>query len=84
MESNFYRELWFTLRGMERLIGVDRNSLIYRIHRLEEFGEIVVYSPSSQDIEDEKFDFSFSLILITDESKEKVEEIVKAVSDILC
>lgn len=41
MESNFYRELWFTLRGMERLIGVDRNSLIYRIHRLEEFGEIM-------------------------------------------
>ncbi|MBQ9301906.1 chemotaxis protein CheA, partial [Butyrivibrio sp.] len=33
-------------------------------------------------IEDEKFDFSFSLILITDESKEKVEEIVKAVSEV--
>ena len=49
---------------------------------LEEIGEIAVSDPTTQDIEDEKFDFSFSLILITDESKEKVEEIVKAVSEV--
>ena len=41
MENNFYRELWFTLRGLERLMGVDRNSLVYRLRRLEEFGEIL-------------------------------------------
>lgn len=40
MDSNFYRELWFTLRALERLIGVDRNSLIYRINRLREFEAI--------------------------------------------
>jgi two-component system chemotaxis sensor kinase CheA len=49
---------------------------------LEEIGEIAVSEPTTQDIEDEKFDFSFSLIVITDESKEKVEEIVKAVSEV--
>jgi hypothetical protein len=41
MENNYYRELWFTLRGLERLIGVNRNSLSYRIDRLREYGEIV-------------------------------------------
>jgi len=40
MENNFYRELWFTLRALEHLIGVDRNSLAYRIKRLREFGAI--------------------------------------------
>ena len=40
MEDNYYRELWFTLRGLEYLIGVNRNSLAYRLKRLEEFGAI--------------------------------------------
>lgn len=43
MEDNSYRELWFTLRGLARLIGVNRNSLAYRIGRLKEFGAIENY-----------------------------------------
>lgn len=40
MDNNFYRELWFTLRGLERLFGINRNSLCYRLRRLEEYGAI--------------------------------------------
>ena len=40
MNNNYYRELWFTLRGLERLFGVNRNSLCYRLKRLEDYGAI--------------------------------------------
>ena len=49
---------------------------------LEDIGEVVVSDPSTQDIEDERFDLTFSLIFITDQPPEKVVEIVKAVSEI--
>ncbi|MCR5656234.1 MAG: chemotaxis protein CheA [Butyrivibrio sp.] len=50
---------------------------------IEEIGEIVKSEPSTQDIEDEKFELNFSLIISTDEEdKEKVKEIVKSVSEI--
>ena len=62
------------------ILKAARGFLVFK--GLEEIGEIAVSDPSTQDIEDEKFDFTFSLIVITDESKEKVEEIVKAVSEV--
>ncbi|RKM62441.1 chemotaxis protein CheA [Butyrivibrio sp. CB08] len=62
------------------ILKAARGFLVFK--GLEEIGEIAVSDPSTQDIEDEKFDFTFSLVLITDESKEKVEEIVKAVSEV--
>ena len=62
------------------ILKAARGFLVFK--GLEEIGEIAVSDPSTQDIEDEKFDFTFSLILITDETKEKVEEIVKAVSEV--
>lgn len=40
MNNNYYRELWFSLRGLEHLLGVNRNSLCYRLKRLEEYGAI--------------------------------------------
>ena len=49
---------------------------------LEELGEIIISEPSTQDIEDEKFDFDFSLYLVTQESYDKVEEAVMSVSEI--
>ena len=49
---------------------------------LEDLGEIAVSEPSTQDIEDEKFDFIFSLIIITDEDKEKVSKAALNVSEI--
>ncbi|WP_026651267.1 chemotaxis protein CheA [Butyrivibrio proteoclasticus] len=62
------------------ILKAARGFLVFK--GLEEIGEIACSEPNTQDIEDEKFEFSFSLILITDESKEKIEEIVKAVSEV--
>ena len=44
---------------------------------VEEFGEILVYNPSSQDIEDEKFDCDFSIFIASDEPYEKIAEAAK-------
>ena len=62
------------------ILKAARGFLVFK--GIEEVGEIVVSEPNTQDIEDEKFDFSFSLVIITDETKEKVAEIVKSVSEV--
>ncbi|MCH4192836.1 MAG: chemotaxis protein CheA [Butyrivibrio sp.] len=49
---------------------------------IEDVGEIAVSEPSTQDIEDEKFDFTFSLVVITDADMDKVSGIAKNVSEI--
>jgi len=49
---------------------------------VEEMGEIIVSDPSSQDIEDEKFDFSFSIFVISGEPMDKVVAAIKSVSEI--
>lgn len=45
----------------------------------EKGGEIVVSNPSSQDIEDEKFDFDFTLIVI---AECPIDDLIKAASDV--
>ena len=49
---------------------------------LEEIGEVIHSQPSVQDIEDEKFDFDFSIFLITKASLEDTVKAVKSVSEI--
>ncbi|MSS62990.1 chemotaxis protein CheA [Velocimicrobium porci] len=49
---------------------------------LEDLGEVIKSEPSVQDIEDEKFDFDFSIILITKEDKEKIKSAILNVSEI--
>ena len=49
---------------------------------VEEKGEIIVSSPSAQDVEDEKFDLDFSLIIISDASLEEVKHAAENVSEI--
>ena len=49
---------------------------------LEEIGTIVVSNPSAQDIEDERFDFDFSMYFVTDETLAKTIEAIKNVSEI--
>ena len=49
---------------------------------VEELGEIIISDPSTQDIEDEKFEFDFSLIISTAESYDKIEAAVMSVSEI--
>ena len=45
-------------------------------------GEIVVSSPSVQDIEDEKFEFDFSIFVITEASLDEVKKAILSVSEI--
>ena len=50
---------------------------------MEDFGEILVYSPNSQDIEDEKFDLTFNTIMSSDnDDVAPIKEAVLAVSEI--
>lgn len=49
---------------------------------LEEHGEIIKSEPSVQDIEDEKFDLHFNICIITNDSYETIEKIIKNVSEI--
>ncbi len=49
---------------------------------VEELGEIIVSEPSAQDIEDEKFDSNFSLIVISDASLHEILESARSVSEI--
>lgn len=49
---------------------------------LEELGEIIVSVPSAQDIEDERFEFDFSMIVISDADAEAVKKAVLDVSEI--
>lgn len=46
---------------------------------VEEKGEIIVSNPSAQDIEDEKFDKDFTLIVLTDA---ELDELLKAAEDV--
>ncbi len=46
---------------------------------IEEKGEIIVSNPSAQDVEDEKFDKDFTLIVLTDV---ELDELIKAAEDV--
>ena len=62
------------------LLKAARAFLVFRA--VEELGQIVVYRPSSQDIEDEKFDLSFSFFVASGESFDKLEHAASNVSEI--
>ncbi|MBO7599728.1 MAG: chemotaxis protein CheA [Lachnospiraceae bacterium] len=49
---------------------------------LEEHGEIILSQPSSQDIEDEKFENDFSVITVSEDPLETLIEAIKGVSEI--
>ncbi len=49
---------------------------------LEELGEILISNPSAQDIEDERFEYDFSIIIVTDADVEKVLAAASYVSEI--
>ncbi len=49
---------------------------------LEELGDIIKSKPEVQDIEDERFDLDFSVVLLTKESMAKVQKVVTGVSEI--
>ena len=49
---------------------------------LEKLGTIVYSNPSVEDIEDEKFDFSFTIILLTNATREELIEEIYGISEI--
>jgi len=63
------------------LLKAARAFLVFKA--VEDFGNIIVYRPSSQDIEDEKFELDFSFFLATEETDfEKIKAAASAVSEI--
>ncbi|MDD6056688.1 MAG: chemotaxis protein CheA [Clostridiales bacterium] len=62
------------------LLKAARAFLVFRA--VEEYGQILVYSPSCHEIEDEHFDSDFSFIVASEEVYEKVYEAAKEVSEI--
>ncbi len=64
----------------ECLLKAARAFLVFRA--IEELGEILVYRPSSQDIEDEKFDLDFTFFVASSEEFEKLQQAALNVSEI--
>lgn len=62
------------------ILKAARAFLVYKA--LEELGETIVSVPSAQDIEDEKFEFDFSVIFITDSDCDTVRNAIMNVSEI--
>ena len=62
------------------LLKAARAFLVFRA--IEEMGEVVLSVPSVQDIEDERFDKDFSVIVLTEEPLEKLISAIKGVSEI--
>ena len=62
------------------LLKAARAFLVFKA--LEEIGEVIISSPAVQEIEDEKFDFDFSLIFLTKETENEVRAAIQNVSEI--
>lgn len=69
-------------------INIDKNCILKSTRAflvfkgLENIGEIIKSSPTVQDIEDEKFEFDFSVLLVTEKSLEEVKKTAGGVSEI--
>ena len=64
----------------ECLLKAARAFLVFRA--VENLGQILINRPTSQDIEDEKFDLDFSFYLASAEPLDKIIEAAKSVSEI--
>ena len=62
------------------LLKAARAFLVFKA--IEDFGEIIVYSPSSQDVEDEKFDLTFNVLVATENEMQPIADAITGVSEI--
>ena len=62
------------------LLKAARAFLVFKA--VEDLGEIIYYNPSSQDIEDEKFEEYFNIFVATDSDVEKIKAAILGVSEI--
>lgn len=69
-------------------VSVDENCILKAARaflvfkNLEGHCDIIKSEPSAQDIEDEKFELDFSIVVVTEESYESIIGIIKNVSEI--
>ena len=62
------------------MLKAARAFLVYKA--VEDFGDILIYNPSSEDIEDEKFDLTFNMIVVTESELQPMLDAISAVSEI--
>ncbi|MCM1272210.1 MAG: chemotaxis protein CheA [Clostridium sp.] len=62
------------------LLKAARAFLVFK--GIEAKGEIIKSVPIAQDIEDEKFDFDFSMFIVSESSLEEIKKIIESVSEI--
>lgn len=62
------------------ILKAARAFLVFK--NLEGHGDVIKSDPSVQDIEDEKFDFDFQIVILTEESFDDIIKIIKNVSEI--
>ena len=62
------------------ILKAARSFLVFKA--LEELGEVIKSVPEVQDIEDEKFDFEFSVVLLSKERLEKIQQVIANISEI--
>ena len=64
----------------ECLLKAARALLVFKA--VEEFGQILVYNPTSQEIEDEHFENDFSFFIASEEAFDKILQAAQSVSEI--
>jgi len=92
MDDNDKLKLIETLGGGNTVLGITvhvnhdcllkaaRAFLVYKA--IEDAGDILFYDPSAQDVEDEKFEFDFSVLVQTDANPDELKAAIEAVSEI--
>ena len=92
MDDNDKIKVVETLEGGNTVLGITvhvnhdcllkaaRAFLVYKA--IEDAGDILVYDPSSSDVEDEKFEFDFSVLVQTDANPDELKAAIEAVSEI--
>ena len=62
------------------LLKAARAFLVFKA--IEEMGDVIVSDPSTQDIEDEKFNFDFSMVFLTKHNEDELRAAIMDVSEI--
>ena len=79
--ANGLMPIGLTVRVQENcILKAARAFLVYKA--VEELGEVIVSEPSAQDIEDEKFDLEFSLVVLSEAKPQKLIDAATDVSEI--
>ncbi|MCW2277921.1 chemotaxis protein CheA [Heliophilum fasciatum] len=62
---------------------VMRAARVYMVFRnIEEIGEVIKSVPSVQELEDEKFDYTFEVVVVTQEDQQRLVEALETISEI--